>query len=775
MRRVLFTAGALLLLAALGWLGSQFLAPQAPRLHGDASGDSAAAMPERAAGRSPSTGVAHAQREAVANATPAAVADASGTLVVRLTDQDGEPIAGQELDLRPDGAGSPGDAIAIRTDAGGVARRSLEPGGYELILHEQPEPRRFAIAAGREETVELRMALGPPLTGVVVDPDGAPVPFAQVLGRWNWSRLRMLRLVDADAAGRFSIRLRQGSIAAISATARGFRPSREVLRPAGKDPLVLQLGAAPAALVVIVTRADGTPAAGTWIRVDSGTDEVPEQAGIPGTPFARREATCDAAGRVAFADLWPGPAKLYLRAPEHLAHGEPLELAGGIETVHRVQLRLGATLEGTVRDAAGAPIGAATVGTRWLVSTKSARDGSYRLSGLDPEQPSIGVTHPQFEETSTTLELRAGATARWDPVLQPRPEILGRLLDGEDRPVAGCRLAAFDATATDFQSAGAALTDPDGRFRMHLATRSPVDLHAMFLRGCPLPRVPEGGRGVIPGGPEVTLRLTDDVRGTSWIHGRVAAPPKAAGAKVAVQLHQLGVHPTGWRTSVDWTDAPTRSFQLGPLPAGEYRILLAATGPRIAEQEAIRFSLGTGERRDLGELRFQPTAELALRIEPLHGVAPDSISVSARANDGSGRLEQWQLETAGRSQLALLPGTYELTIFGEGFVWQRRSIELQSGRPLELTIRLEPAVRRKLYFELPPGESECRYEILDPRGELLHDWEYDRDDLDRELQPFFGIGRHHVRATGGSGRVYTDSFTVESLQPDPAGIRIRPR
>lgn len=714
------------------------------------------------------------ERQAVE--VPAAEIDAvPGELVVSVRSESGEPVADWEVQVEPEfGVSVPSRVQRWRTDQAGRAAREVIAGEYEVRTLGHPE-QRCVVAAGERTNIELVLRLDREVTGIVLDPTRQPVPFAQLMLRWkNVSIYPPIDAGRADAAGRFRLRPPARWACSISATAPGFRASAEHQVTAKTTEMELLLGAKPAQLTVVVTRADHMPAMDAWVRVVAGSDEHQRQDDAHWQELSHREQVCDRDGRVRFTDLWPGPASLTIRDADHLLHSEKLELHAGDELLHLVALQRGATLAGTVRDESGAPIAGARIGSRWLQNAQSANDGTYRLGGLDPAITQIEAHHRDYRPERQAIAVQAGQTSTWDPVLRLRPLLRGRLVDASGQPLAQYEVQLHDSNAQHYVVRGHANTGADGRFALKLEDEQPLDVEVRG-RGQPFTVVPEGGRQVRPSPDELLLRLGESTAASAWVLGRVDAPALARDGNTHLNIQRL--EPGRWgRTTNVHLDPQSLEFRFGPLPPASYRLLLSCADPKVAPHEVARVTLRPDEQRDLGELTLGQSGSLVVEARLAGGPLAEPPYVQIEERQTHKTLHITRCDSAGRLELACPPGTYLATLYGGAFVWQRRELEIRASNTTSWTATLEPAIRRKLFFTLPPGETTCRFEILNPDAVVVFDTELAADSSDsREWHPFFGLGRHQVRATGGSGKLYSQSFVVSSLEPDPRGIRIAPK
>ena len=137
----------------------------------------------------------------------------------QLRDRDGAPLVGASVCLSGPLGGTCGT-----TDAAGDAEIAVVPGTYEMWIDATRSnplvPEWVAIGAGERtltgdttETITVENRL---LTGVVVDPDGAPVPNVSLVASEEATipgqLTRFHEWASTDEAGRFSLRVLRGTV-----------------------------------------------------------------------------------------------------------------------------------------------------------------------------------------------------------------------------------------------------------------------------------------------------------------------------------------------------------------------------------------------------------------------------------------------------------------------------------------------------------------------------------------------------------------------------------
>jgi len=574
------------------------------------------------------------------------------------------------------------------------------------------------------ERVRLVVAEGTPLRGRVVDGRGRGLaswvsasvyegPF-----RWRPGRASVaLKDLPTDGEGRFLIDALPAGPASLHVRIPG-RIARwfPVVLPCAEEVVLALYTGDGAALEGAVRDAAGAAVAGARLEI-----RIAPPVGGPG-PGTTLYATTDALGTWRAEDLEPGRLETvlaladgFLPAAVNGAH-RPLT-AGAPERVD-VVLSCGATVTGTVRDPAGAPLEdvhvAALVMGSGMMRPEAVSDaqGRYVLAPLPLRDlllqvrrdgwylPAQSAEGPAGVRPSS-LEVRAGgegSTTVVDVVLRRGVRLEGRCVDASGAGRAGLRVEANAETGRDYALGGqlaepppSATTDAEGRFAF--AGLAPFVGWTLQAAGAGW----WGRAKVEPLEPDVAaLPIEIDVHPTAGVEGRIVM--RSGGALVDQALY-VSVRPT-----VEGLSAYAEqdgSFVLRDLPAGRYELRpLGGAGRSLGEPVALVLDWG------------QVVREIRLEIR-------DPQRVSGVVMDAEGRpLDRTPLRITDASVGGLLAaetvtdeeGRFELMVWGEGpFAASAR------GRPLEGTftggttdVRLVLGTREA---------SNLVVRILDPDGD----------------------------------------------------------
>jgi protocatechuate 3,4-dioxygenase beta subunit len=368
------------------------------------------------------------------------------------------------------------------------------------------------------------------------------------------------------------------------------------------------------------------------------------------------------------------------------------------------------TFSGSVVDAAGRPVGGASVVVqlwdppRWLRDwyrrptlhrTEAAGDGSFRL----------GVPVSGEEWTAAVVVLKAGHGPGGEEINAPgrttglrlaltRPSsVAGRVVDRSGQPVAGVQVRVRWAVRLDqdgvlsLEAAGPyAFTDERGRFRLApIPDRASLALaaeHPHFAPGVSSPR------DAFAGSDDVLLSLAP----LGSLSGRVVDEEGQPVPGVTVRCENRVGAPREARTDGDGR------FQFGGLRAGNYVLQAASPGPqtdRVTDLQGVM--LPEGGQAHCPDLRIVRAGEVSGRLTDEKGQPLAGVEISARR----------EVELAPR-------------MFTQG-----DSPSARTGADGSYRLRLPPGqwqVRAELYPEGALGEDEHRPEpgVRVAAGENTH-------------------------------------------------------
>lgn len=726
-----------------------------------------------------------------------------GSLRVRVRWHDGDPAAGVRVLLRRHHAelSVPSTPIAARTsDAQGVAHfERLAPGGLQVFA-DRGEALPAEVVAGAERELVLALPAGLSVRGIVRDPAGRPLAGAELwlLAPWSpYDGFGMSRVARSDATGHFELRdvpLERD----LGATADGYGPSKIVTlaRPHAQSLLELVLTPEGGALAGRVVDEAGRGVAGAEVSFGGlGFDRGLKQPGGERS-WAPRGTETDADGRFVLSGLARGARPLEVRArgfPLWSDVVDPAAVAGEIP----VRLVPGATVVGTVRDAAGQPVAHAFVRafTRALAPsflqlgqyddpsvfgspfTLADELGRYRLEGVPAGQAQLYASPPRRTSdfmraefrAEAALAPRAGEELVWDPVLAPGHALRGRVLYSDGVPMKSTFVQCARVEAPEHERM-TVYTDDEGRFALY---RLSFEAHRLSvqLMAPPPGAAPLALASVWPDGPELELVAdfpSESENGQGRVHGQLADPHGRLRGELGVGLEsERGI------THLASLDAEG-GFEFTGLAAGRYRPLAFDGGELVLVGEW--FLLGQDEARDLGRLDVPLAVTLTLRLtraEALRTAEVRAHLILVGSSSGTfpsfGQDDELVLERT--------PGHYELRLWSPGSAQVLRRFELDGPRTLELA--LVPGAWRPVEIDWPADQAGATLHITvtDERGSV---WEDSDISLRNTTSPFQSgalvpPGHYVLRArtdTGLSGEI---EFAFEALDEPAPTLRIELR
>lgn len=500
----------------------------------------------------------------------------------------------------------------------------------------------------------------PVLEGIVRGPDRKPIEKALVAAAPAPPTVGM-RFVErpspvstrTDAAGRFRLTLRKNEPQTVRVEAPGLAAAtRKDVTPG--TPLSFDLAAGGSIEGTVRDGDTGLPVAN--IRVvawQNGAFSVPD------APDAGRVAArTDANGRFKLQGL--ASASFHVSAS---GRGRGAAGRGPLRPGARVDLVVfpSGSLYGSVLGADGRPVAGATVSAAarpwgWGSPEPVDEHGAFELNGLSPGVYDVVARAPGLAPAiaaEVTVDRRT--EARLDLVVRPGARVVGRIVDGNERPVAG-KVAVGDL---DGRPVARVLAEPlateagaDGRFAIESV---PVGEHALgvdtpgFARERVEVAVREGERQVDVG--DVRLAVGIAIRGR--VRSKAGQP--IADAVLRAIVMRMGSGESEARSETDGT------FVLPGLEQGMYRV----------SAEALGFG-GEDKAAEAGgepvEFVLSPAGTITGRVVDERSQPVEGFRASARTAEAPGRsmrMPRWD-ETGsedGRFTISnLSAGTYVVSV-----------------------------------------------------------------------------------------------------------------
>jgi hypothetical protein len=395
------------------------------------------------------------------------------------------------------------------------------------------------------------------------------------------------------------------------------------------------------------------------------------------------------------AGVVPGRTWIAATGPGFGTNGRAVDLVAGEIAEVEITLPRSATIAGTAVDGAGAPLAFASVHTgqrghlQWRATTTDAR-GAFRLDDVGPGAVVVTASDYQGAFASALLACAPGAEIAWNPRAQRGGLALrGSVCAADGTPLVGAWLACRRSDGTTVVQVGA-----DGRFDVPISERIaalPLDV-TVYERDPRGPRdvllgLPLAERHILPGADDVEIRIPAAAGPVAWVRGRlvdeIGLMPRAS-----VFLRRLACD-VAWLVQPGAGDG---AFAVGPVPAGEYWVFVAADE---GHHRFGPFAVGATSMTDLGVLQL---------VEPT-GSGP----TSARFHTQLAFAHAWDVSPTEAVHVEIRDAERRLVAYqdfrGPGASLWTRYVMLPPGR-----CRLRATTESGL-------ETECAFDVLPGRGQ----------------------------------------------------------
>lgn len=724
-----------------------------------------------------------ASREAVTPSEPELLESTTARLTCRVTfESDGAPAEGVTVAL------SSGRSTRVRVtpealvSADGVAVFEDQPIGPARVMSDRGAYAELELVPGENE-VEVAIAAGVFVEGVVLDESNAPVPGAEL---WLSSYLpddgEGWWIGHAGGDGRFTVRdVRwNGQIAARS---QGRAPGDAVVVTVAvgeRMEVTLHVGAAGPRLQGVVRDELGALVPGAYLFAGhaSGGHLARRVSATLAAPPPQWAVT-DEQGRFEIIALPPAGSPLWIAAEGFAVGHEELTLERVVRPLEITLVRE-ARVTGSVSDASGDPLEGVEVRAwpegdlrgpilppRWGEAMGWTRhDGSFELAGLQPGPVELRASVRGFGEARESVVLVAGETTTWLAEIRPADELAGSVVDESGAPLAGVSVrATCEDLANQPHHLESTVTDEDGRFRIPGAVceRYTLSVSEVGPDLCtPLERT-----AVAPG-TEVEFVLGTQQRASARLTGRLLMPDGSPFEAMKVELFGAirdGIPVSGGKQS----SCVGGQLVTGLIPPGAFTL--------VVTRDSYRWTVGTfevvaGEVRDIGAQVCPAAGRLELELVDAAGLPVKNARFRLRAETHvTGSLLEFK---DGHEVLEnVQPGRYRLDSFGNDVPKTRVELEVLAGETTRRTITLPAAFDRWLRFPSP-----TKVPVL----ECLHTWTCDGVELARGRWTFRSLskstphkhrlppGRHAITFTADDGASETTTFDVSAETSSPEQV-----
>jgi len=419
----------------------------------------------------------------------------TGAIRGRVLDKLGQPIEGAELTVGAERSNTIGRTATTLAD-GGFLIGHVPPGTYgvnakhagHLSEFRKPltiEPRRHTEAG------DFLLADAPVLSGVVVDPAGAPVAGAKL---WGWPSTSGQGAGGKSADdGTFTILLPQDEPYSLGATCEGYdavSDNRSTVYAPGTTAIRIVMQRAAALAVLVLDEESGQPLEefGYGVLLDNSSHS-------PRQVFTERRkprALAHPGGRADIA-FRAGKDLVVVAAPGHCTATIDLEPGQPVERPHVVRLARSASVAGVCVEQGSPAVGAAVRlerGLDWsheafradrgnVATSSTAADGAFRFDDVEPGRYRVVAQAASgAARMSAPFQVRAGQPVQLGRIeLEASATIAGRILLPPGRALAGRTVRLDDPFVGP-----TAVTDAGGRFRFE---RVPAGTHTVRLEEVP--------------------------------------------------------------------------------------------------------------------------------------------------------------------------------------------------------------------------------------------------------------------------------------------------
>jgi protocatechuate 3,4-dioxygenase beta subunit len=669
----------------------------------------------------------------------------------------------------------PHKAEAKSDGEGGFRLDAPAAGVWKLIASASGRaPRELLLRPLVEETWLPTVTLPPdaPLEVHVANPAGKPVAGAPVIAvrsagdfRDPWTLPSTLLLTDAQ--GSATVHCGSAERVDLTAAAVGFVLAKVEGAGGSSSRIVLQKGL-PRELLVVGP--DGRAVAQATVM-----------AAASGVPLAKS----DAAGRATLAVAGSEPLAVLVEDGSGATASVTLvpPAPGERPRPLRVQLERTLTLSGRAIDARSRePIAGAVVfvGRRLEAATTTDAAGGYTLARVPGRNGSLqGAAAGHFDGFVDLGDpARLGGKAP-TLALVPAASLIGSVVDGRGRPLAGVEVAAVAAPEGGRMRfvrrrgmAGLPLlarTDERGRFRIApLPTEVPHEVS--FRRQGYAPRFER----VPPARPErpaeLHVTLGPGVRGVGRVLAGGGEP--VAGARVTLERQEKGSTTTRMMRILSEKEKPAAEaatdaagrFVLADLAAGQYVLTVAAAGFAPTAAPGVEVPAAVPEV-DLGTVRLAAGAAVEGRVvgprgEPIEGaevfVLDGMASMAPSLRWGLGG-KAADATSAADGAFRIADRTHgdkvDLGVTRSGFT-DGRLVGVVAPTEEPVTVTLQPA-------------SDLRGRVVDEGGDAVAGASVSLT-VERAGGGFAFMSMAGSATTGDDGR-----FTVEDVEPGPVKATVR--
>ncbi|MEW6745459.1 MAG: sigma-70 family RNA polymerase sigma factor [Planctomycetota bacterium] len=696
----------------------------------------------------------------------------NGSLLVRALWQESKtPAQGISVIVLAPGRPDPYfNARSATTGAEGTVRiEELPPASYSVLLSRGEQHAKALVEAGAEKEVVFEIPPCITVEGIVVDGSGHPVQDAAIFllpGGLSALSLDAGPVAFSSAEGTFSLEgITEGS--EISARAKGYASSRcnWIIGSAGSRQrirLVLDRRGGEVDGRVLDPAGDPVPQALVRLTLAKWDGYHTTEDGFIGN-VCEVAARSDEEGRFAFSSVPAGTLPIAARASGYGTWRGSVDVSLQRATQLDIYLEFPAEVSGliTTADGKAAQGVRVQVGRYWDPMSSAAKtdsEGRFLLEEVAPGEIHIEADGEERGKASGTVFASSGEEARWDAVLSAGLQILGRVVDDSDSPIAGCvswarPMRPEDVEGEFYERDGK--SDATGRFVIKNVKEVP-HLVELLVPGCRIS--PASQRNVVPGQGEVLFRIPRDYLSPATITGIVTDSE----GKPLANIHVSASHATLGSSGMVSTQSDTGRFTLDRLPCGTYRLRFMALGrPDFLTPP---HDVSPGERWDAGEIRFPVPGRLIVHLRREAGAPGSDPYLVLSSLDGHAPAHMLEPHGDTASSQPVVPGRYALTVTGPDIAHSRHVVEVRAEETTELEVLLRAGYQKTLRLHLEGEELPTAVHVVlsNAAGESIAEYDVHAFETVYDLVVSLCPGHYQVEATTRSGRRTTSELEIDA-------------
>lgn len=603
-------------------------------------------------------------------------------------------------------------SLASRTDdQGRFTLDGLGKGSYLLFASGGADGEGMSPAGSPSMGATIKLKGTGKLKGRVLNADGTPATVATVRPYTNGPFQYVYSMIHKveDEEGRFELDLGEGQYDLRVQTPNGALAIRtQVPVKVGNDTEV-EIQLPPSGKVTgVVTDEDGNHIEGAEVYLRMG--------GFPPTKSREHYARTDAEGAFEITGFTPGET-LNLWAD----HAEFAKQSVSVTPTDagarmKIQLARGASVLGTVRDAAGSPKATQqiTLFQNFMEPRVTFTDanGNYRFAAV-PEggwQVRLGAFTNQSSGTQKGITVGATGDVRMDFDMAGVDGVVRGTVSRAGKPLAGAQVTIIDgrgagqitSVKTDAQGNYEVLDVQPGRF-------------TAFVQGADGASTTDAG-SFPEGAKEARLDIS---LGTCAVRGLLVDPEGEPVAGAWVQIESTEEGGSVWeKIAAQVTSRNDGTFTATGLDAGRYRV--RANHTALSQFLTGAFTVGEGQTHDVGSLNMIRGASITGRVTDDEGRAIEDATITL--TDEAGRsVFLFSMSTTGSDGRYALegvtPGRYTIGFEAKGYGRDSKPIEVTgSGASADGVLGRPGSLRVSVKDEAAYALEGARVALTDSSG-----------------------------------------------------------